>query len=267
MHIVVCVKQIPNPEIAQSLFRIDEAAKKIVPVPGISPVISPFDEQAVEAALRVRDVLGEVKITVLTMGPESAKTVLKGALSLGADEGVMLCDPAFEDSDSYATAFALAQAIRKLGPVDLILAGRQAADWDAGVVGVGIAEMLDVPAITFAKSVAIESGKVVVERVLADGTEIVEAPLPALVTVAHELGKPRYPSMRETMKAARKPISVWKTADVGVEPGQVGAAGARRNLERLYVPVSDLQCEFIAGASPAETAVALARKLQEARLI
>lgn len=267
MHIVVCVKQIPNPEVAQSLFRIDEAAKKVIPVAGISPVISPFDEQAVEAALRVRDVLGEVKITVLTMGPELAKAVLKSALSLGADEGVMLCDPAFDDSDSYATAFALSQAIRKLGPVDLILTGRQAADWDAGVVGVGISELLDVPAITFAKSVVVENGKVIVERVLADGSEIVEAPLPALVTVAHELGKPRYPSMRETMKAARKPTSIWKAADIGLEPGQVGPAGARRNLERLYIPVSNVQCEFIAGTSPAEVAVALARKLQEARLI
>jgi len=267
MHMVVCVKQIPNPEIAQSLFRIDEAAKKVIPVAGISPVISPFDEQAVEAALRVRDTLGEVKITVVTMGPESAKAVLKSALSLGADEGVMLCDPAFDDSDSYATAFALSQAIRKLGQVDLILAGRQAADWDAGVVGVGIAELLDVPAITFAKSVVVENGKVVVERVLADGSEIVEAPLPALVTVAHELGKPRYPSMRETMKAARKPTSIWKATDIGLEPSQVGPTGARRNLERLYIPVSDVQCEFIAGASPAEAAAALARKLHEARLI
>lgn len=268
MHIVVCVKQIPNPEVAQSLFRVDEAAKKVAPVAGISPVISPFDEQAVEAALRIRDVLGaDVKITALTMGPESAKAVIKSALSLGADEGVMLCDPAFDDSDSYSTAFALSLAIKKLGPVDLVLTGRQAADWDAGIVGCGLAELLELPAVTFAKSVAIEDGKVVVERVLADGAEVVEAPLPALVTVAHELGKPRYPSMRETMKAARKPTHVWKASDLSVEPDKVGAAGARRTLERLYIPVSDVQCEFIAGDSPEQAAATLARKLHDARLI
>lgn len=267
MHIVVCVKQIPNPEIAQSLFRVDETAKKVVPVSGLSMVISPFDEQAIEAALRIRDALGEARITVLSLGPESARAVIKGALSLGADEGMLLSDPAFEDSDSYATAFALAQAIRKIGSVDLILTGRQAADWDAGIVGCGLAELLDVPAVTFAKDVKVSGGTVRVERVLADGSETVEAPLPAVVTVAHELGKPRYASLRETMKAARKPVTVWTAKDLGLDAGQVGAAGARRTLERLYIPVNDVRCEFIKGGSTEETAATLARRLHEARLI
>lgn len=267
MHIVVCVKQIPNPEIAQSLFRVDEAAKKVVPVPGLAMVISPFDEQAVEAALRVRDALGEARITALSLGPESARAVLKGALSLGVDEGVLLCDPAFEDSDSYATAVALTRAIQKIGPVDLVLTGRQAADWDAGIVGCGLAELLGLPAVTFAKDVKVADGTVRVERVLADGSEIVEAPLPAVVTVAHELGKPRYASLRETMKAARKPVTVWTAKDLGLEAGEVGAAGARRILERLYIPVNDVRCELIAGGSPEEAAAALARRLHEARLI
>jgi electron transfer flavoprotein beta subunit len=267
MHIVVCVKQIPNPEIAQSLFRVDEAAKKVVPVAGLAMVISPFDEQAVEAALRIRDKGGEVKITVLSLGADSAKAVIKGALALGADEGVLLCDPAFEDSDSYATAVVLAQAIRKIGSVDLILTGRQAADWDAGIVGCGLAELLDMPAVTFGKDVKVNGNMVRVERVLADGFETVEAPLPAVVTVAHELGKPRYASLRETMKAARKPITTWTAKDLGLEAGQVGAAGARRTLERLYIPVNDVRCEFIKGGSPEETAAVLARRLHEARLI
>lgn len=267
MHIVVCVKQIPNPEIAASLFRVDETAKKVVPVPGLLMVISPFDEQAVEAALRIRDKLGEARITVVSLGPDSARAVIKSALALGADEAVLLCDPAFADSDSYTTALTLARAIKKIGPFDLILTGRQAADGDAGVVGCGLAELLDIPATTFAKDVRIDGGTVRVERVLADGFETIEAPLPALVTIAHELGKPRYASLRETMKAARKPVTVWTAADLGLDAAEVGAAGARRTLERLYIPASDARCEFVTGGSPEETAANLARRLHEAKLI
>ncbi|MDP7242233.1 MAG: hypothetical protein QF639_05665, partial [Rhodospirillales bacterium] len=153
MRVIVCVKQIPDPEIASSLFKVDEAARRVIPVPGLPMVISPFDEQAVEAALRIKGKADAITITILTLGPDSALTILKGALSMGADEGVHLCDAAFEGADSYATAVALTHAIQKIGDHDLILTGRQAADWDAGVVGCGIAELLDIPAVTLAKDV------------------------------------------------------------------------------------------------------------------
>ena len=270
MNIIVCVKQIQDPEIAASVFRVDEEAKTVIPLPGMAPVISPFDEQAVEAALRIRDAAGEdsgIKITVLTMGPQSARAVIKAALSLGADEGVMLTEAAFEDADSYSTARTLAEAARKIGAFDLILTGRQAADWDAGVVGLGMAEILGIPAVTFAKDVRVEDGTVRVERVVDDGFETVEAPLPALVTVSNELGAPRHASMRETMRAAKKPVNVWTAGDLGIDTSSVGAAGARHHLERLYVPVDDIECEFIGGGTPGEMAANLARRLAESELI
>lgn len=270
MRIVVCVKQIQNPEIAPSVFRVDEEAKAVIPVPGLSPVISPFDEQAVEAALRIRDAAAEdanIEITVVTIGPRGARAVIKTALALGADNAVLLSDPAFDGSGGYATARTLAETIRTIGDVDLVLTGRQAADWDAGVVGAGVAELLGLPAITFARDVRVADGTVTVERVLEDGIETVEADLPAVVTVSNELGAVRHASLRETMRAAKKPIRDWAPGDIGLDEAQVGAAVSRRVLERLYIPVNDIECEFIRGDTPTEVAAALARRLRDADLV
>lgn len=267
MHIIVCVKQIPNPETPEHLFTIDETAKQVIPAPGMPFVMSPFDEQAIEAALRIRDVMEETKITIISLGPDSARDTLKHGLSLGADEAVLLSDPAFDGSDSYTTTLALTAAIKKVGEYDLILTGRQAADWDAGVVGLGIAELLEVPAVTFAKDVQVHERTVRVERVLQDGFETVEAPLPALVTISNELGEPRSPSLRQVMRASRKKPTMWSAAALDLDAGRVGAAGARLTVERLFIPVKENQCEFVPGASPQEQAVNLLRRLQELRVL
>jgi electron transfer flavoprotein beta subunit len=269
MKIVVCVKQIQNPEIPPVQFRVDEEAKAVIPVVGLSPVISPYDEQAVEAALRIRDTAGEdsgIEITVVTIASKNARAVIKAALALGPDNAVVLSDPAFDESGGYATAHTLAEAIRTIGDVDLIMTGRQAADWDAGVVGAGIAELLDIPAITYARNVKVSDGTVTVERVLEDGIETVEANLPALVTISNELGKVRYASMRETMRAAKKPISDWGPRDIGLDQAQVNPAASRRVLERLYIPINDIECEFISGNTATEIAATLAQRLREAGL-
>jgi electron transfer flavoprotein alpha/beta subunit len=266
MRIIVCVKQVPDPEAAFSLFKVDEQARRVIPAAGLRQVMSPFDEQAVEAALRLRDAGMDVKVTVLTMGGETARDVLKHGLAMGADEGVLLADPSFEDADSYTAAVTLAAAIRRLGDCDLVLAGRQAADRDAGVVGSGVGELLGLPVITFAQRISMTDGRLRVERVLDDGIEIVEAMLPAVVTVSNELGEARKPNLRETMRAARKPVAVWSAFDLGLDPEEVGAAGARRVIERLFVPVRDGRCERIEG-SPQEQAQRLVERLREAKLL
>lgn len=267
MNIVVCVKQVPDPETPASQFRVDEAAKRVIPAQGVPLVISQFDAIAVEAALRLRDALGQGKITVMSMGPEGARDVIKHGLAMGADEGLLLCDKAFEDGDSYTTALTLATAIRKLGDCDLVLCGRQAVDWDMGQVGSFIAEMLGVPCITIAKDVKAVNGKLHVERVLLDGTETLEVAPPCVVTVSNELGEPRYPQLRQIMAAARKQVTVWTASDLGLDPSQVGAQGARLNLERLYIPVVESRCEFIEGETGEEMAAILARRLREEKLI
>jgi len=267
MHIVVCVKQIPNPEAAFTMFKVDEAAKKVIPASGLQLVMSPFDEQAVEAALRIRESGVQTRITVMTMGTEPARAALKHGLSMGADDGVLLADAAFEDSDAYSTARALSTAIGKLGECDLILTGRQAADWDAGIVGCGIAELMQLPVVSFARDVRVEAPVVRVERVVDNGFDVVEAPLPAVVTVSNELGAARAPSLRETMRAARKPVTVWATADLGLKEDEVGARGARRILERLFVPPKKGACELVEGATPEEQGSNLAQRLRQAKLL
>ena len=267
MHLAVCIKYIPDPEAAFSMFTIDEQAKKVIPASGLKHVVSPFDEQAVEAALRIREQHADTRITVITLGGEVSRNALKHGLAMGADDGVLLADAAFDDGDSYTSAVTLSAAIRKLGTVDLVLTGRQAADGDVGVVGAGIAELLDRPLLTFAMSAAVENNLVRVERVLDDGSEIVEADLPAVVTVSNEIGTPRVPSLRETMRAARKPVQVWKSTDLGLDAATLGAAGARAVRERLFAPSKVVQCEFIEAATPEEQGVRLAARLREAKVL
>jgi electron transfer flavoprotein beta subunit len=247
------------------VLRIDETARIAVLPPGHPQVVSPFDEQALEAALRIRDRQGTgIRITAITLGPESARAALKQALALGADDGVHLLDAAFDGADGYVVAHALAKAITKLGDVDLILAGRQAADWDAGIVGLGIAEILDWPCVSFARAVELQAGALVVERVLQDGFEKVASPLPALVTASNELGEVRKPNLRETMRAARKPVTIWSATDLALP---VQALRPRRTLERLFIPVKSGRCEMIDGASAAERGTRLAQRLIEARIV
>jgi electron transfer flavoprotein beta subunit len=267
INIVCCVKQVPDPETPASAFKVDEATKKAVPAPGIAPVISQFDQIAVEAALRVKEAVGDGKIWVLSLGPDSARDVIKTGLAMGADEGILLNDPALFDGDPYATANALAAAVKKIGDVNLVLCGRQAVDFDFGVTGLAMAEILGWPSISITKSVVVTDGSVQAERVLGDAFETVEVPLPAVVTVSNELGEPRYPKLPQIMAAARKQVTVWTAADLGLSPDQAGKNGSRLNLERLYIPTVQSQCEFIEGDSPEEMAVNLARKLREAKLI
>lgn len=266
MHIVVCVKQVPDWDIPPSSFKVDEAAKKVVPPQGVAPVVSQFDAIAVEAAMRIKDAKPDTKVTIMSLGPASARDAIKHGLAMGADEGVLIDDPGTLDGDSFATATALAAAIKKLGDVDLVICGRQAVDWDMGVTGSAIAGILGWPVVTIAKSISV-NGAVTVERVLSDGFETVEAPLPCVVTVSNELGEPRYPKLQQIMMAARKQVQVWTAADLGLSPDQVGPAGSKLTLERLYQPVSETKVEIMEGDTPEEQAQNLVRKLREAKLI
>lgn len=266
MNIIVCVKQVIDPEAPPASFKVDAGTNKMLPAPGVSPVISPFDENAVEAALRIKDVQGG-KITIISLGFNLRREVVKKPLSMGADELILLEDEAFAGGDSWSTANALARAIRKVGEYDLILCGRQASDWDAGQVGPGIAEILGVPSVTVAKKIEAADGKARVERVTDDGYEIIEVPLPALITVSNELGEARYPTIKGIMAAKRIEPVVWKPADIGLDAAQVGAAGRRVHLSKLFQPVHEAKCEMVGGESLEESGVNLALKLREAKLL
>jgi electron transfer flavoprotein beta subunit len=266
MNMIVCCKQVIDPEAPPASFRVDASTNKVVPPQGVPPVISPFDENALEAALKIKDAQGGT-ITVISLGNNLLRDVVKKPLSMGADELVLLEDEAYDEGDSWSVAYALAMAIKKIGDYDIIFCGRQAADWDSGQTGAGIAEILGIPCVTLAKKVEPEDGKVKVERVTADGYDIVETSLPAVITVSNELGEARYPTIKGIMAAKKKEPVVWKPADIGADAAQLGGSGRRAKLMKLFQPVREGTCEMVEGESPEEAAVNLATKLREVKVL
>ena len=260
MNIIVCVKQVLDPEIPPAKFKIDPETKKVIPPPGVPPVISVFDERAVEAACRLKD-KNKGKITVISMGTAKASDVVRHALSMGADDGFVLEDASFENLDSFGTAYVLGKAIKKIGAYDLVLCGRQAADWGAGEVGSILAEILGIPVVTLACNIEVVDNKLRVKRIVKDGYEVLEAPMPSLVTVSSEIGLPRLPGGLGLMMARRKVIPVWKAQDIGAESALLDKANAHSEVTSLSIPSRKSQCEMITGATLGEAAVNLASKI------
>jgi electron transfer flavoprotein beta subunit len=267
MNMIVCCKQVLDPEAAPATFKLDAANNRMVQPPEVKPVINPYDEQAVEAALRIKDAdKAGNKITIISLGNNLVRDVVKKPLSMGADELILLEDPAFEGSDSFAVASALAAAIKKVGPFDLIFCGRQESEWDDGQVGSGLAELLGIPSVTVAKKVEVQAGGTVkVERVVADGFQVLEVQYPALITVSNELGEARYATLKGIMAASKKQPIVWKPADIGLD--KAGAAARKAKVVKLFQPVKEGKCDIISADSPAEAGALLAQKLRENKVI
>lgn len=264
MHIVVCIKQVLDPEGPRDAYAINAAAGTVEPR-GIPPVLSLFDENALEVALRLKDVHPSATVTVLSVGRRVANAVMLKALAAGADALVKVEDEALDGAhmDSFATAQVLAAVLRKL-PFDLILVGRQAADWNDGQVGIGIARLLAIPAVTLARSVAVAEGVLAVERVVPGGYERVHTTLPALIMVGNEGGELRYPSMIQRREAKNKPVTAWGLTDLGL-----AAVPANRVVrQRLYAAeFTPRVCRIFDGATPAEAGRNLARQLREDKVI
>ena len=266
MNTIVCTKQILAPEISPKSFRLDAEAKRVIPPEGVPPVMNPYDEQAVELALRLKDEHGG-KITIVTVGSAAVSSMVKHALAMGADEGFVLADEVFEGSDNFATAYILTRAIQKVGDYDLILCGRQAADWDEGLVGTIIAENLGLPLVTLAESVDVAGEELRVKRVTLGGYQVFAVPMPAVVTVSNEVGQPRLPSGLGIITATRKQIPAWGAGDIGVDATEVGASAARRKLVKLSIPARQRECEIIQEEDTAEASARLAIRLREAKVI
>jgi len=218
MNIIVCMKQIPD------LQQIRIKERKPI-LEGAPLIFGDMDKNALEEAVRIKEKVGEGKITALALGPAKLKDGIKEALAIGADEAVLLMDPAFTGSDSVATARALAKAIQKIGEYDLILCGEGSTDNYSGQVGPRLAEMLDLPQITYVRELEIKDSKIQAVRNMEESFEVVEAELPALVTVAAEINQPRLASLRQILQAARKPVQTWTPADIGLAEEEVGEKG------------------------------------------
>jgi electron transfer flavoprotein beta subunit len=263
MDIVVTVKQVPDPDIPPTHFKVDEAARKVIPPAGVAPVMNGYDANALEAALRLKEQLGGSKVTVVSLGPDSARDTLKRAIAMGADAAVHINDPSLNDAESSITARALAAAIKKLDHFDLVLSGRQASDTDGGQVHLGVAHFLGVPAVSPVQKIEEASDEsVVAERIVEDGYQRLKIRLPALLGVSSEMNEPRYPPLKGIMAAGRAQIPVWTAADL-----DLGEAPPRVELRRLYVETREAKVELIEADSLAEAGTLLADKLREARLV
>jgi electron transfer flavoprotein beta subunit len=259
LKIVVCVKQVP-----------DSAAKVVVEngriTWGDAPlVINPWDEYAVETALRQQETHGG-DVTVVSVGGEEAREALKHALAMGCTEAVLISDPGLSGADSLLTSQALAGAIRKIGGVDLAFFGRQAIDGDVGVTAAQTARALGWPALTLVSTIAAldpAAGTIQVERSVEEGRQIVEAKLPAAVSVVKDIGEPRYPSFMGIRKASRAQIPVWSLADLGVEPFEPAVVWP----EVSNPPAREITTELITGGSPQEIAEKLADKILEEKVL
>jgi electron transfer flavoprotein beta subunit len=224
MRIVVCVKHVPDAQAGRT-FRDEDHTTDRSAVDGL---LSELDEYAVEEALKLQDA-GDGEVVVLTMGPPAAADAVRKALQMGADSAVHVSDDALHGSDAPATSGVLAAAIEKLaadGPVDLVLAGMASTDGSMGVVPAMLAERLGWPQLTFASELTVDSGSARIRRDGDSATEFVEAALPAVVSVTDQINEPRYPSFKGIMAAKKKPVQTWSLADLGVDAGEVGLAGA-----------------------------------------
>ena len=231
MNIVVCLKQVPG----TTDVKIDPNTNTLIRQ-GIENIINPFDTYAIEEAVRLKEKHGG-KVTVITMGPPQADAALREAVSLSADEAILLSDRAFAGADTWATANTLAKSILKLGKYDLIICGRQTIDGDTGQVGPEMAEMLKIPFIAYVSKIEeIKENYLRVSRMVEEGHEVIETTLPAVITVAKEINVPRLPSLRSIIKSKSAVIPVWGAAELGVEPAKVGLAGSYTKVTKVFYP-------------------------------
>lgn len=225
MNIVVCVKYVPDAQ-SERTFNDDNTTDR----EGVDGLLSELDEYAIEEALKIVEA-GEGEVTVVTIGPDAASEAIKKALQMGADKGVHVVDDAIAGSDAPATSLILAEAIKKIGTPDLILTGMASTDGTMAVVPAMVAERLGLPQVTFASELTVAEGSVTIRRDGDTASETIEASLPALVSVTDQINEPRYPSFKGIMAAKKKPVETWSLADLGVDAGQVGAAGAWTAVE------------------------------------
>jgi electron transfer flavoprotein beta subunit len=222
MNIVVLVKQVPDTYSERKLDASDGRLDR----DATDAVLDEINERAVEAALQIKEANDGSEVTVVTMGPDRATDAIRKALSMGADKAVHLSDPALAGTDTVGTAKALAALIESNGGFDLVLAGNEASDGRSGATPAMVAEILGVPALTHAREVTVDGSSVTVRRETDDGVTLLQADLPAVVSVGEKINEPRYPSFKGIMAAKKKPVSTLTLADAGIDAASVGAEGA-----------------------------------------
>ncbi len=261
MNIVVCIKQVPE----TSKVKINPETNTLIRE-GVESIINPFDMYAIEEGVLLREAHGGT-VTVLTMGPPQAESALREAISLGVVEACLVSDRAFAGSDTWVTAYTLAAAIRKMGPVDLILCGKQAIDGDTAQVGPSLADHLGIPFVAFVRKIRTAgSEEMVVERTFEEGYEVVSMPVPGLMTVVKEINEPRLPSLKGKMKARKAEIRTFTREDLDVQDPYLGLDGSPTRVVKIFSP--DLSRDGVKWTGePADMAANLIKGLKEQNII
>jgi electron transfer flavoprotein beta subunit len=282
MRIVVPIKQVPE----TGAVRMDEKTGTMIRE-GVEAIVNPLDLYGLELAIRIKEgslgaaqgpsavqapsepwrVAGvsppPVEIITITMGPPKADRAIREAVAMGCDGGVLISDRAFAGSDTWATSYALAGAIRKIGDVDLVIAGERATDGDTGQVGPGIAAFLDWPVVTYVSKVRrIDQGRVLLERLVEDGREVIEMLLPGVITVVKEIGDPRLPTLRGKQRAKKLSVPTWGPDEMGLDRGKLGLNGSPTRVVKIFKPTVARQCEKIPVTDQESALVAVERVVE-----
>ncbi len=261
MNIVVCLKQVPS----TTDVKIDPQTNTLVRQ-GIKSIVNPLDTYALEEGVRIKERYGG-RVTAISMGPAQAEEVLREAIATGADDAVLLSDSAFAGADTLATAYTLARAIDKLEQYDLIICGRQTIDGDTGQVGPELAEMLKLPFVAYvSKTEETNNGYMRLKRMVEDGYEVMETPLPAVLTVVKEINVPRLPSLRGLARAKSTVIPVWTAQELGVDNSTVGLSGSATRVIEIFFPRRVGYGEILQG-EPETQVSSLVDKLREAKIV
>lgn len=264
MKVVVCIKQVPD----TNEVRINQETGTLIR-DGVPSIMNPDDKNALEEALRMKDNWG-AEVIALSMGPPQAKEILREALSMGADQAILLSDRKFGGSDTWATGSILASAVKKIGAVDIVFCGRQAIDGDTAQVGPEMAEFLNLPQVTYVKELKREGEDLIVRRFTEYGDYIYKVKTPVLLTAIKDLNEPRYPRIKGILEHYSDDadyIITWGYEDVPVDESRVGLQGSLTNVYRSFVPVKSKHSEIIEGDTTRAKTDILVQRLSEVHLV
>jgi len=261
LNIIVCIKQVP--ETTEVEFDEETGTLKRE---GVAAVINPFDEYAIEEGLRLREKHGGV-VKALSMGPPMAEQALRDSIAMGCDEGWLATDRAFAGADTWATSYTLGLCVEKLGPFDIIICGFKTTDGDTGQTGPEMAEHLGIPHVCYVNEVIeVKEGKIRLKRLLDDGVETLEAPLPVLITVSKDINQPRLATLRGRLQAKKAEIHRITSKDLEAEPSELGLEGSFTRVVKIFTPPEPAGGEIVKG-TPEELAEAVFEKLKECKVI
>jgi electron transfer flavoprotein beta subunit len=261
LNVIVCIKQVPE----TTEVEFDPETGNLIRE-GVDSVVNPFDEYAVEEGLRLRERYGGA-VKVITMGPPQAEAALRDTIALGSDEAWLATDRAFAGADTWSTSHTLGLCIDKLAPYDIVLCGMKTTDGDTGQVGPELAQQLGVPHVCYVNKILdVSEGKVKLTRILDDGVETLEAPLPIVISVSKDINQPRLATLRGRLSARKAEIRRITSRDVDAAPSELGLEGSYTRVVKIFKPEPPAGGEVVTG-TPEELAERILEKLLECRVI